>query len=85
MAQKKETAVVYSQEELAPGIFSMWITKDQMCLIGDTEYDVIGANQFGIRCIGVSYGFGKRELLERAGAYCVCDNMAEVVDALQQM
>ena len=23
MAQKKETAVVYSQEELAPGIFSM--------------------------------------------------------------
>ena len=56
-----------------------------MCLIGDTEYDVIGADQFGIRCIGVSYGFGKRELLERAGAYCVCDNMAEVVDALQQM
>ena len=26
MAQKKETAVVYSQEELAPGIFSLWIT-----------------------------------------------------------
>ena len=25
MAQKKETAVVYSQEELVPGIFSMWI------------------------------------------------------------
>ena len=25
MAQRKETAVVYSQEELAPGIFSMWI------------------------------------------------------------
>ena len=63
----------------------MQITKDQMCLIGDTEYDVTGANQFGIRCIGVSYGFGKREQLERAGAYCVCDSMAEVVDALQQM
>ena len=26
MAQIKETAVVYSQEKLAPGIFSMWIT-----------------------------------------------------------
>lgn len=26
MAQRKETAAVYSQEELAPGIFSMWIT-----------------------------------------------------------
>ena len=72
-------------EELGRRIEHMQITKDQMCLIGDTEYDVIGADQFGIRCIGVSYGFGKRELLERAGAYCVCDNMAEVVDALQQM
>lgn len=28
MAQKKETAVVYSQEELASGIFSMWIVTD---------------------------------------------------------
>lgn len=26
MAQIKETALVYSQEELAPGVFSMWIT-----------------------------------------------------------
>ena len=26
MAQVKETAVVYSQEELAPEIYSMWIT-----------------------------------------------------------
>ena len=72
-------------EELGRRMEHMQITKDQMCLIGDTEYDVIGADQFGIRCIGVSYGFGKRELLERAGAYCVCDNMAEVVEALQQM
>ncbi len=28
MAKKKETAVVYSQEELASGIFSMWIVTD---------------------------------------------------------
>ena len=28
MAQVKERAVVYSQEELAPEIFSMWITTE---------------------------------------------------------
>ena len=28
MAQVKETAVVYSQEELAPGVFSMWISTE---------------------------------------------------------
>ena len=45
----------------------MQITKDQMCLIGDTEYDVIGADQFGIRCIGVSYGFGKKRTVRACG------------------
>ena len=65
-------------EELGRRMEHMQITKDEMCLIGDTEYDVIGADQFGIRCVGVSYGFGKRELLERAGVYCVCDNRAEI-------
>ncbi len=28
-------------------------------LIGDTIYDVEGANKVGMDCIGVSYGFGK--------------------------
>ena len=35
MAQIKETAVVYSQEMLAPGIYSMWIStkaSEQACL-----------------------------------------------------
>ena len=52
---------------------------------GDTEYDAIGASQFGIRCIGVSYGFGKKEQLEQAGAYCVCDSVTEVVEVLHHM
>ena len=63
----------------------MQITKEEMCLIGDTEYDVIGAGKFGIRCIGVSYGFGKKEQLEDAGAYRVCDNIQEVVETLHHM
>ena len=72
-------------EELGRRMAGSHIGKNELCLIGDTKYDAAGAKAFGIRCIGVSYGFGKRELLERAGAYCVCDNMAEVVEALQQM
>ena len=49
----------------------MQITKDQMCLIGDTEYDVIGADQFGIRCIGVSYGLEKRTVRACRGILCL--------------
>lgn len=44
------------------------IGKNELCLIGDTKYDAAGAKAFGIRCIGVSYGFGTREELLAAGA-----------------
>lgn len=72
-------------EELGRRMEHMAIARDEMCLIGDTSYDVIGANRFGIRCIGVTYGFGTREQLEDAGAYQICDNINEVTDAVHSM
>ena len=47
-------------------------------LIGDTIYDVEGANKVGMDCIGVSYGFGKAEDLEHAGAVSICRDLEEV-------
>ncbi len=72
-------------EELGRRMEHMQITKDQMCLIGDTEYDVDRSGSVWNPLYRRILWIWKRELLERAGAYCVCDNMAEVVDALQQM
>ncbi len=37
-------------------------------MIGDREHDVIGALNNGMRAIGVTYGYGSREELEKAGA-----------------
>lgn len=54
------------------------IDRNQMCLIGDTKFDVLGAKVAGIRCIGVSYGFGTREELAAAGAAAVFDDIREV-------
>lgn len=54
------------------------IDRNQMCLIGDTKFDVLGAKAAGIRCIGVSYGFGTREELAAAGAAAVFDDIREV-------
>ena len=42
------------------------------------RYDAAGAKAFGIRCIGVSYGFGTREELLAAGAEAVFDRIEEV-------
>lgn len=55
------------------------VEKNEMCLVGDTKFDVLGAKEFGIDCIGVSYGFGTKEELENAGAVTICDSLKEVV------
>lgn len=54
------------------------VSKEEMCLIGDTKFDAAGAKAFGIDCIGVSYGFGTREELLEAGAIAVFDDIREV-------
>lgn len=47
-------------------------------MVGDRSYDVIGARENGLLCVGVSYGYGGREELEAAGAAKVCDTPEEL-------
>ncbi len=47
-------------------------------MVGDREYDVLGARSNGIACAGVLYGYGSREELQKAGAAFI----AETVDDL---
>ncbi len=49
-------------------------------LVGDTCFDVQGAKEAGMKCLGVSYGFGTREDLLENGAIAVCGSMKEVGD-----
>ena len=49
---------------------------EQVVMIGDREYDVIGAHKLAMDCIGVLYGYGSREELERAGAELIVQNIA---------
>lgn len=56
--------------------------QDGTVLIGDTKYDVFGANQAGIRCIGVSYGYALPGEMEAAGALCMvpdCEALANLL------
>lgn len=71
-------------EELGRRMAGRDISKDEMVLIGDTKFDVLGANAFGIRCIGVDYGFGTREELETAGAVAVFDNIKDVKQYIEK-
>ncbi|TWI73036.1 phosphoglycolate phosphatase [Desulfobotulus alkaliphilus] len=44
------------------------IEKAKTLMIGDREHDVIGARENGIASLGVGFGYGSREELEKAGA-----------------
>ena len=48
-------------------------------MVGDREYDVLGAREAGLSTVGVLYGYGSRAELEQAGAIAI----ASSVDQLQ--
>ena len=43
-------------------------------MVGDRRHDVAGARETGLPCIGVLYGYGRREELERAGAAYIAED-----------
>lgn len=47
-------------------------------MVGDRRHDVEGAHKCGLQCIGVSYGFGGRTELERAGAVYIAESVEEL-------
>lgn len=52
--------------------------KRQSVYIGDTEVDLQTAGNAGLDCIAVSWGFRRREDLEKAGAAVIADSLAEL-------
>lgn len=51
-------------------------------MVGDTAYDIIGANAHGIPAIGVSWGYGQVSDMENAGAAAIAHSMDELFDLL---
>ena len=49
-------------------------------MVGDTIYDVDGAADFSIPCLGVSWGYGVRQDMLDHGAIAVIDTMEELKD-----
>lgn len=76
-----------TKEEVLNEVLRRWsdIPKDQMCLIGDTMFDLVGAKKIGIDCIAVSYGFGDAKEMLQNGAVAICDRMADLPELIQRL
>lgn len=57
---------------------------DNAIMVGDTAYDVIGAKAHGMPAVGVSWGYGKVEDMEAAGAVAIAHTMDELFGILNR-
>ena len=58
--------------------------KEDMIMVGDTKYDVLGAKAHGIPAIGVSWGYGSVEEMREAGAIGIADTMEGLLERIKQ-
>ena len=68
---KKGDVITYALEKGGFG-------KSGTVMIGDREHDIFGAKENGLDSIGVLYGYGDREELEKAGADYICEAVEDI-------
>ena len=72
-----EKAVIISN-----ALAKLSFTTDEMIMVGDRKFDVIGAKNNNMKSIGVLYGYGNREEFEAAGADFICGEPKELLDII---
>lgn len=73
---RKSDVVAYALTQLPSA------TETNTLMVGDREHDVHGAAANGLRCVGVTWGFGSRTELQEAGAWQLIDHARELLDHL---
>ncbi len=51
---------------------------NEALMVGDREHDILGAKAVGIDSMGVLYGYGSREELEKAGAKYITETVKDL-------
>ena len=57
--------------------------KQDVVMVGDTRFDLIGAEKMGLSTIGVTYGFASKEELCQYPNITLIDDISEITDILQ--
>jgi len=69
---KKDDIIAYAMEK-----FKINDPNDAI-MIGDREFDVFGGKKFGMKTVGVSFGYGGFDELSAAGADVIVDSADEI-------
>ena len=72
------------KEDVIAYLLKEYGNRNNMIMVGDTHYDVTGAAFHGIPAIGVSWGYGTVEDMEKAGAIAIAHTMEELLALLEK-
>lgn len=78
---KKEDIIQYVIDECK---LSEEIKSSNVIMVGDRKFDIEGAAIFGIKTIGVLYGYGSREELDSHGAIATAKDCEELFELLKK-
>ena len=59
------------------------VDRNEVVMVGDTVYDIVGAKNNGIDCISVTYGYGIIDELQAHEPTLVVDSVKELGDVLK--
>jgi phosphoglycolate phosphatase len=68
------------RELIADVLAAHGFAREQAAMIGDREFDMIGATQVGVAAVGALWGYGSRDELTQAGADALAETPAEAAD-----
>lgn len=77
---------ITTKEEVLNDLFDRIpkVLPSQMLLIGDSIFDVEGANLTGIKCLGVEFGFGDTNDMLSAGAVGIVERADQIPEAVDR-
>lgn len=69
-----------SKEAVIEYLLSDVLPAGKLLMVGDTEFDILGAKYHNIPAVGVSWGYGKIDAMEKAGAAAIVDTAQALYD-----
>jgi len=82
IGESPEIAKKPAPDSVYNALLQLGSTKEQAIYVGDSEVDVHTAHNAGLSCVGVTWGFRDREVLESEGADVIIDSPEDLLDYL---
>ena len=73
-----------SKEDVIAYLLEEYRACENMIMVGDTAFDVMGAAAHGIPTIGVAWGYGSVEDMKKAGAVAIAQSVSELLEFLSK-